>query len=77
VSTYHQFLFYVPGIMFVLSVGNQITDYERQLCFYSNPLHPIIVADLASDLYKLIGRNTAKAVRSKEVSDYIATKWKR
>jgi hypothetical protein len=77
VSTYHQFLFYVPGIMFVLSVGKQITDYERQICFYHNELHPIIVANLASDLYKFVSRNTAKAVRSKEITDYIATKWKK
>jgi len=74
VSTCHQFVFYVPGIIFVLQVGKQISDYERQLCFYSAPLHPIIVADLAKDIYGLVGRHTAKAVRSKEVSDYLNAK---
>jgi hypothetical protein len=74
VSTCHQFVFYVPGIIFVLQVGKQISDYERQLCFYSDPLHPIIVADIAKDIYGLVGRHTAKAVRSKEVSDYLNTK---
>ena len=68
------FFFYVPGIMFVLQVGKQISDYERQLCFYSDPLHPIIVANLAKDFYGLVGRHTAKAVRSKEVSDYLNAK---
>ena len=74
VSMCHQFVFYVPGIIFVLQVGKQISDYERQLCFYSDPLHPIIVADLAKDIYGLVGRHAAKAVRSKEVSDYLNAK---
>ncbi len=74
VSTCHQFVFYVPGIVFVLQVGNQISDFERQLCFYSAPLHPIIVADLAKDIYGMVGKHTAKAVRSKEVADYLNTK---
>ena len=74
VSTCHQFVFYVPGIIFVLQVGKQISDYEPQLCFYSDPLHPIIVADLAKDIYGLVGRHAAKAVRSKEVSDYLNAK---
>ena len=71
VSTHHQFFFYVPGIIFVLCVGKQISDYERQLCFYSNPLHPIILADLSQDIYGFVGRHTKKAARSKEVSDYL------
>ena len=74
VSMCHQFVFYVPGIIFVLQVGKQISDYEPQLCFYSDPLHPIIVADLAKDIYGLVGRHAAKAVRSKEVSDYLNAK---
>jgi len=74
VSTYHQFVFYVPGIVFVLQVGKQISDFERQLCFYSDPLHPIIVADLAKDIYGMVGKYTAKAVRSKEVADYLNAK---
>ena len=60
--------------MCVPQVGKQISDYERQLCFYSDPLHPIIVANLAKDFYGLVGRHTAKAVRSKEVSDYLNAK---
>jgi len=74
VGTSHQFVFYVPGIIFVLQVGKEITDFERQLCFYSDPLHPIIVADIAKYIYGMVGRFTAKAVRSKEVSDYLAKK---
>lgn len=72
VSTCHQFVFYVPGIVFVLQVGKEISDFERQLCFYSDPLHPIILADLAKDIYGMVGRHTAKAVASKEVVDYLA-----
>lgn len=74
VGTFHQFIFYVPGIFFVLNVGKQITDFDRQLCFYSDPLHPIILADLSKDIYAMVGKHTAKAVRSKEVTDYLNAK---
>jgi hypothetical protein len=76
VSACHQFLFYVPGVLFVLNVGKQITDYERQLCFYTDPLHPIILADLSKDFYGLMHRNSSKAVTSKEVQDFLDRKVK-
>lgn len=42
VQSYH---FYVPGILFTLALGREITP---EACFIRNPLHPIILSDLSS-----------------------------
>lgn len=41
----HTFLFHVPGVLFRLSVGNQIPVAEKTLCFYSSTEHFIVVSD--------------------------------
>jgi hypothetical protein len=41
----HTFLFHVPGVLFRLSVGNQIPVAEKTLCFYSSAEHFIVVSD--------------------------------
>jgi hypothetical protein len=69
---YHQYLFYIPGIIFLLGVGQQVSEEEKQLCFFSNPLHPISVADLSKDIFGMVARNTKGAVKSKEVADHLA-----
>jgi hypothetical protein len=44
----HHFSFYVPGILFTLSVGKRATEETKDICFYGNSLHPIfIIADLS------------------------------
>ncbi len=68
---YHQYLFYVPGMIFILSVGRQVTGQQKEICFFSNPLHPIILADLSQDIYKLLGRNIKNAVKSTEVREFM------
>lgn len=40
---YRNFRFYVPGIQFVLSVGKTV---DREVCFVTNPAHPIWVHDI-------------------------------
>jgi hypothetical protein len=41
------------GALFTLSVGDGLTDLEREGCFYQNVLHPLIVADkLSLDIKK-------------------------
>jgi len=67
---YHQYLFYVPGIIFILGVGKQMTREEKETCFFSNPLHPIVLADLSNDIYRLVGRETKNALKSPQVQDY-------
>lgn len=44
---FHNFRFYVPGIQFILSVGNGI---DHETCFQSNPLHPICLANIADQV---------------------------
>lgn len=66
VSEFHHFMFYVPGIAFALSVGKRIGDAKNN-CFYSNPLHPIVVADISGDIRSTIQSVTAKAHKSQRV----------
>jgi len=73
---WHMYLLHVPGIVFILSVGNEITRDQRENCFFSNPLHPIIVANFSQDILKLVGRETKNAARSQELKDYRNTKTK-
>jgi hypothetical protein len=39
--------FYVPGILFTLAIGKGLT---KEVCFYSNPLHPVLVKDLSTEV---------------------------
>jgi hypothetical protein len=55
---YHQYLFYIPGLMFILSVGHAITTEDKGICFFSNPLHPIILADISQDIIAMVNRVT-------------------
>lgn len=47
------FLFHALGALFTLKVGTDIPEIEREICFYSNPLHPILVSDRLSRLFGL------------------------
>ncbi len=69
-EAYRNFSFYVPGIRFDLCVGKQIRDQIRQLCFYANPAHPIVVYDSSNrflDLMKEMERTAHKAKRVKNL----------
>ena len=46
----HHFSFYVPGILFALSVGKGAAEERRETCFYSNPLHPVLIQDLSDEV---------------------------
>jgi hypothetical protein len=50
---FRNFRFYVPGILFVLSVGKLV---DREFCFQSNPLHPIFVSDFADQVNNISRR---------------------
>lgn len=47
---WHNFLFYIPGIEFAISVGKAVGEERRGECFYTNPLHPIYVIDFSEDI---------------------------
>jgi hypothetical protein len=61
-------MFYVPGIAFALSVGKQIGD-AKENCFYSNPLHPVVVSALAGDIRAVMREATKNAYISKRVRE--------
>ena len=71
---YHNFLFYIPGIQFVLSVGKQIPTDMPQICFASNPAHPILVADFSEDVKGVFRRVATKAHKSQKLLKYLSEK---
>lgn len=60
----HLYAFYIPGIQFLLSVGNRVTQEDRQLCFVSNSLHPILVTDFSANIVGQVAPIFAKARKS-------------
>jgi hypothetical protein len=44
-APYHAFIFYAPGIEFVLWVGRAVPVSIRKACIYSSALHPIFMTD--------------------------------
>ena len=68
------YVFNVPGLQFVLTVGKTIDTTARQTCFHSSALHPIILTDLSRPMYELYRSQTRKAHRSKKLIEYLAKK---
>lgn len=46
----HRFHMYVPGVSFSLFVGGGVTTKFKDVCFYCNPLHPILVCDSSEEI---------------------------
>src|SRR5262249_29829997 len=64
------YLQYLPGMIFVLTVGGQLTESDKKGCFYSDPLHPILLSDkLAAMVLGHIVANSKKAIPSDEVRE--------
>jgi hypothetical protein len=74
---YHNFVFYVPGVQFVLSVGKQILDDTPDICFASNWAHPILVADFSEDVKGLFRRIATKAHKSQKLLKYLSERKRR
>lgn len=70
VAEVHNFMFSVPGISFALSVGRKIGD-AKENCFHSNPLHPIVVADIAGDIKAVFQKVAATAHKSQKLIKYM------
>jgi hypothetical protein len=71
---YHQYVFYIPGMVFVLGVGKGMEPEWEKMCFYTDPLHPILVADLSSGIFRSLSRSTLKAVRVARASPLLPRK---
>jgi len=70
----HNFIFYIPGIQTVLTVGRRQPEYMSKICFATNPAHPILVADLSSDVMGLFRRVAVKAHKSRKLIEYMGQK---
>jgi hypothetical protein len=71
-KTYHNFAFYVPGVQFSLYVGKQIKDEIRQLCFYRNPAHPVVVYDTSERFLTIMKGMARTAHKSQRVRNLFA-----
>jgi hypothetical protein len=61
--------FYVPGVEFMLTVGNRVPDFLIQTCMVSNPAGPIMVSPFPAEF---IGKNFAEAFQEGNVSPKLA-----
>jgi hypothetical protein len=68
---FHSFTFHIPGILCVLSVGKHLGPDMTQICFATNPAHPILVADLAKDIASVGASTFAKAHKSRKLTEYM------
>jgi hypothetical protein len=68
------YVFNVPGVQFVLTIGKTISPELKGTCFYSNALHPIIVTDLAEPMKKIFLSQSTKAHKSKKLVAYLEAK---
>jgi hypothetical protein len=46
------FSYYVPGVLFMISIGGEVSRDTASGCFYNNPLHPILVKDLSEEVQR-------------------------
>jgi hypothetical protein len=71
---YHQYVFHIPGMVFVLGVGKGMEPEWEKMCFYTDPLHSIIVADLSRGIFLSLSRSTRKALTVARVSPLLRRK---
>lgn len=50
--TWHNFLFYLPGIQFALAVGKSLSEGVRRSCFVRHPARPIVLMDFSPGIYR-------------------------
>jgi len=50
---FHQYVFTVPGIIFLLCVGRGIGAERKAECFFSDPAHPILLGDFRDHVLRM------------------------
>jgi hypothetical protein len=70
-DTVTNFLFYVVGIEFVLLLGKNITDEEKQGSFTDNPGRPIIEVDFSPMLRDITADILKTAHKAKNIQKYL------
>lgn len=68
---HHRYLLYIPGIQFVLHVGNRLPSDMPSICIATNPARPIVVADFSKDVAKVFREIAAKARKSAKLIEYL------
>jgi len=68
---WHNFLFYIPGIEFSLSVGKAVGKEQHGLCFVHSALHPICVIDFSEDVRGVQRMMFKNAKIARNVHQYI------
>jgi hypothetical protein len=70
-TKWHNFLFYIPGIEFALSVGKGVDTEVREICFACNPRHHIIVVNFAPDIQGIMKQVWKGARKARNVEKYL------
>jgi len=74
-NAWRTFLFYVPGVLFALHVGENVALEMRMLCFHQNSTHPVFVSDEVTAVYNArLGRDY---VESRKTESYLRQRAKR
>jgi len=66
--------FYVPGVEFMLTLGNRTPDYLRAMCVASNPARPILVGAFTA---QFIGKKFADAFNRGQIPAKLAGRLQR
>jgi hypothetical protein len=66
---------HVPGILFILNIGREISSEMKWLCLYQNPSHPIIVSqEITAKLEKMFA---TMYLKSRKTRAFLESKAKR
>ena len=73
---WHSFFLHLPGMMFALAVGKTVDQLWRDMCFYNNRAHPILVCDELTGHFEQLmarrvrtSRKTAAFLKAKAKAD--------
>lgn len=67
----HTFIFNVPGVQFMLSVGNQVSEEVKRLSFAPGSAHVVVVTDLNGTIFSRIRAATAGAKIAQNLQKYM------
>jgi hypothetical protein len=70
-KAFQNFVFHVPGVNFELDVGNLVPRDINEICFASNPLHPILLTDLSRTNLQIFRGAAAGAHKAKNLLRYM------
>ncbi len=68
---WHNYLFYIPGIEFSISVGKAVDVAIANDSFATNALHPIMVFDFSAEIWKVLKMMYGGAKVAKNVHKYL------